>query len=148
MHSRRKRLSNHLQSGTRLDHVASAFAFNDDASFRRVGRASTSVNQKARASTHVVGGRRVQIVAVRHALEGVHISQGVRSLRERTDADLALAGRIVAARSRLATAASISVNVRAIEGGSIKVMVAHGVSVRSAGSYVQFCCVGETRVDL
>lgn len=103
------------------------------------------MNQKARATAHVVGGRRIQVVAVRHALEGVHVAQSVRSLRQRANADLTLARRIIAARTRLAAAASVSVDVRPIVSRSVEVVVAHRVSVRSAGGDVQFRCGSASR---
>ncbi len=68
------------------------------------------MDQESRATTHVIGGSWIQIVAVVHALESAHVTQGVGSLRKRSDADLALARWVVAARARLAGAAAGGVN--------------------------------------
>jgi hypothetical protein len=48
------------------------------------------VDEEAGATAHVVGGGRVQLVAVRHALEGLHVAQGVGALGEGADTHLAL----------------------------------------------------------
>ena len=64
---------------TTLDLVTSVLVGDDDAAFRWVARAVTTVNQEARATTHVVGGRWVQFIAVWHALVSEHITEGVSS---------------------------------------------------------------------
>jgi len=94
------------------------------------------VNQEARAAAHVVGGVGVQLVAVRHALEGLHVAEGVAPLRKRADVHLTLAGRVVAARARSATAAIIGINPRAIIGGSVEVVGTLRVGVRTTSGDV------------
>lgn len=49
-------LGNDFQSGTTLDLVASTLGLNHDATLRRIARASTTMDQESRATTHVVGG--------------------------------------------------------------------------------------------
>lgn len=93
----RLNLGSDMKSGTGLDLVASRLTLNDDASFRGIARASSSMNQEARASTHVIGGGRIEVIAVGHALESVHISESVSSLRKRSDILLALAAGVIAA---------------------------------------------------
>ena len=132
------RLSNHLQRRTRLDQIAGVLAGDDNASFRRVARAVTTMNQESGASTHVVGRGRGQLVAVWHSLERHHIAQSVRASGKGTNILLASARRIVAARARLATAGRSSVNPRSIIPSTGETMGADIVSVRASSGNVQF----------
>ena len=68
------------------------------------------MDQETRASTHVVRGRWVQVIAVWHTLEGVHVSEGVGSWWQWTDTLLASARWIISAGTRLATATAPGVN--------------------------------------
>jgi len=130
-------LTHNLQGGTTLDLVASGLALDHDASLRGVGRASTTVNQEAGASAHGVGRRGVQLVAVVHALEGGHGAQSVGTLRQRTNRDLALAGRVVAARARLSTASTSGIDVRTIIASSVEVVSTLRVGVGATSGRVQ-----------
>jgi hypothetical protein len=124
-------LVHHMEGGAGLDLVASIGALDDNASLRRVTRASSSMDQKSRAAAHVVGARGIQVVAVLHTLKFTHVAKGVGSLGKRTDRDLALAGGIVAAATRLTAAGTVSIDVAAIKGFAIKMMSALRVMVRS-----------------
>lgn len=68
------RLFDDFQAGARLDLVSRGLALDHDAALRGVAGASTAVDQEARAAAHVVGGVGVQLVAVGHALEGLHVA--------------------------------------------------------------------------
>lgn len=72
------------EEGKYLDHVTSALALDDDAALGGVAAAAAAVNQEARPAAHVVGRCGIQVVAVRHALEGVHVSKSVCALRKRS----------------------------------------------------------------
>jgi hypothetical protein len=78
-----------VKAGTRLDLVADVLVLDHDAALGRVAGAAAAVNQEARAAAHVAV-LRVQLVAVRHALEGLHVAQLVVALREGANAHLAL----------------------------------------------------------
>lgn len=86
-----------MEGSTTLDQITSRFRLNDDAAFGGVTGAASSVNEKSRATAHVVRAGWVQIVAIRHALECVHVSKSVGALRKGSNALLALARRVVAA---------------------------------------------------
>lgn len=95
------------------------------------------MDQKAASSAHIVARAGVQLIAVRHALEGLHVAKGVRSWRKRTNANLALAIRIIAAGSRLTAAAAGGVDVRAIKSSAIKMVLADRVRVRTASCSIE-----------
>ncbi len=69
------------------------------------------MDEEPASATHAVGGSRVQVVAIGHSLESVHVAESVSSFGEWSHRHLALAGRIVAAASALTTAAVSSVDV-------------------------------------
>jgi hypothetical protein len=104
-------------------------ALDDDAAFRRVAAASTTVNQESRSAAHVVRGVWVKHVAVRHALEGHHVAQAVLALGKGADGHLALAAGVVSARARLAAAAAGGVDHWAIEAHALEVVFALGVGI-------------------
>jgi hypothetical protein len=131
------RLGNNGEGGSALDLVADVLVLDDDASLRGVAAAAAAVDEEARATAHVIGAGRVKIVAVRHALEGVHVSKGVVSLRKRANALLALARRVVAARAAGSAAASGCVDVRSIVAGTIEVVLALAVCIRATSCDVQ-----------
>ena len=133
-------LSSNLQGSTTLDLVASALALDHDAALRRISSASTTVNQKTRATTHTVGRRRIQLIAVVHSLESLHVAQGISALRKRTNRDLALATGVVAARSWLARAGTGGVNVGTIIASAREVVTTLGVGVRTTSGRVQGGC--------
>ena len=77
----------------RLDHVACALALDDDASLGGVAAAAAAVDQEARPAAHVVGRRGIQVVAVWHALKGVHVSQSICALWKWSNRDTTIRGR-------------------------------------------------------
>lgn len=95
------------------------------------------MDQESRSAAHIVRRRRVQIVAVVHALEGSHVAKGVGALGQRANGHLALAGRVVSARSRLAAAAAIGINVATIISCPSKVVLGLRVGVRATSGHVQ-----------
>jgi hypothetical protein len=125
-----KDLTHNLQGGATLNSVTSVLRLNHNASLRRIGRASSAVDEETRATAHTVGTGGIQLVAIRHTLESHHVSKSVSSLRKRSDRHLALTRRVVAARAGLTAAASSGVNVGSVEGSSIKVVTSLRISVR------------------
>lgn len=95
-------LVHHGESGAALDLVADVLVLDHNAALGGVAGASAAVDEEAGAAAHAVGCVGVQVVAVVHSLEGAHVAQSVASLGKRTNAHLALAGRVVAARARSA----------------------------------------------
>lgn len=95
------------------------------------------MNQKLRATTHVVGRGGVQVVGVRVALVGEHVTQSVCSLRKRANILLALARRVITARTSRSTAARFGVDISSIKSGAVKVVASLRVGVRSAGGEVE-----------
>jgi len=69
------------------------------------------VDEEAAAPTHIVGGGGVEVIAVWHTLEGVHVAKGVSALWKRAHTHLALTARVIAARARLPTAAAIGLQI-------------------------------------
>ncbi len=126
-----------MESSTTLDLVADVLILNDNATFRWVTRASTAVDQKAGASTHVVGGGWVQVVAVWHALEGVHVSEGVGSWWQWTDTLLASARWIISAGTRLAGAGTSCVNIGSVVTGTPEVVRGNIIGVWTTSCDVQ-----------
>ena len=78
---------------THLDHVARALALDDDAPLGGVAAAAAAVDQEARPAAHIVGRRGIQVVAVWHALKGVHVSQSVCALWKWSNRDTTMRGR-------------------------------------------------------
>jgi hypothetical protein len=90
-------LGNDFQSGTTLDLVASALRFDHNAPLRGVSRAAPTMDEEARAATHVVGGSGIQVVAILHSFEVTHVAESVGSLGQWTHTHLALAAGVIAA---------------------------------------------------
>lgn len=130
-------LGNHLQGGTALDFVTSVLIFDHNTTLRRIARASSTVDKEARATTHVVAARGIQLVAIRHALKGHHVTKGVSALRKRTHRHLTLTGWIISARTRLARATTSSINLATIITLSPEVMSRLRISVRTSSGSVQ-----------
>lgn len=105
------RLGDNFQGGATLDHVASALTLNHNAALRWITRASATVDEETRATTHGVGGRRVEFIAIVHTLECLHVAQGICTGRQRTHANLAFAIRVIAAGSGLTAAAASGVDI-------------------------------------
>jgi hypothetical protein len=133
-------LGNDFQSGTTLDLVTSAFRLDDDAALRRVSRAASAMDQEAGAAAHVVGGCGVEIIAIWHPFELTHVAESVSSLGQWTHILLALAAGIVAAASRLATAAASGVDPGAVIACPRETMGRLGISVWSSCGDVQALC--------
>jgi hypothetical protein len=94
------------------------------------------VDQKSRAAAHVVGARGVQVVAIVHALESAHVAKGVGALRKGAHRDLALARGVVAAAAGLTAAGTVSIDLTAVERGTVKMMGTLRVSVWSTSGDV------------
>jgi hypothetical protein len=90
-------LGNDFQSGTTLDLVTSALRFDHNAPLRGVSRAAPTMDEEARAATHVVGGSGIQVVAILHSFEVTHVAESVGSLGQWTHTHLALAAGVIAA---------------------------------------------------
>jgi len=127
-------LGDHVEGGARLDHVASVLILNDNAALRGVGRASSTMNEEARAATHVVRGCRVQVIAVVHALKGSHVAKSVRPAGQRPHTDLALASSIVTAGARMTTAAAGGADHGAIISSAREMVSTLRVRVRTTRS--------------
>lgn len=130
-------LRDNLECGTALDHVTSGLRLDHNASLGGVAAAAATMDQEARATAHIIGGRRVQVIAVVHALEGSHVSESVGALRKWANAHLALAGRVVSATAGLPTAAPASVNVASIISSAIEMVPRLGIGVRPASGQVE-----------
>lgn len=129
-------LSNHLESGTTLDLIASGFTLDHDTTLGRVTRASTTVDKEARTTAHGVGSGGVELIAVVHALKGLHVAKCVRSRRQRAYTNLALAAGIVAAGTRLTAATARSVDVGAVESRSIETMGTDVIGIWAASRHI------------
>ena len=90
-------LADHLEGGTRLDLVAGVLVLNDNATLRRIARATSTVDKESGATAHAVAAGREQLVAVGHTLEGKHVAEGVCTLGQRADTHFALARWVVTA---------------------------------------------------
>jgi len=132
-----RRLVDDLEGGAALDLVAGGLVRDHDTAFGRVAAAVAAVNQETRATAHAVAAGGVELVAVRHALVGVHVAQGVGSRRKRTDVLLAGARRVVAARSALAAAGIGGVDFRTIVTNAGEAVRGDVVGVRATSREVQ-----------
>jgi hypothetical protein len=126
-----------VQGSTTLDLVTSVLVGDDDATFRWVARAITTVDQEARATAHAVGGGWEQLVAVWHTLVSEHVSKGVGSWWQWADTDLASARRVVSAGTRLTRAATSGVNPRSIISSAREVVSRDVIGVWTTSGDVQ-----------
>jgi hypothetical protein len=130
-------LVHNVQSSTTLDLVTSVLVGDDDATFRWVTRAVTTVDQEARATTHAVGGGWEQLVAVWHTLVSEHVTKGVSSWWQWADTDLADTGRVVSAGARLTRAATSGVDPRSIISSAGEVVSRDVIGVWTTSGDVQ-----------
>lgn len=132
------RLVDDLEGSTALDQVPGALTRDHNAANRRIAWVAIAAMDKELWTTaHVVGGRRIQLVAVRHAFVSHHVTQRVGAGRKRTNILLAGTWGVVAARAGRATARISGFDPRAIIASAGEMVRADVVGVRTSSSQVQ-----------